>query len=49
MSDNELPEGQSFEVDEIAADINAGLVVKDLPDLVPHSGESFGKPTLKGD
>lgn len=20
----------------------------DLPDLVPHSGENFGKPTLEG-
>lgn len=39
-----------LEIDEekLAA-ISPREVLQDLPDLVPYSGENFGKPTLKGD
>lgn len=30
------------------AAMNPNVIAKDLPDLVPHSGENFGKPQLTG-
>jgi hypothetical protein len=34
---------------EALALMHPNLVLADLPDLVPHSGENFGKPSLTGD
>ena len=40
----------TLEIDEQMLAIDERQVMCELPDLVPHSGENFGKPTLsKGD
>lgn len=37
-----------LEIDEEKLAALGSEVMNDLPDLVPHSGENFGKPTLSG-
>ena len=40
----------TLEVDEeVLANVDPEEMLKDLPELHPHSGENFGKPTLNGE
>jgi hypothetical protein len=39
---------QMLSDEQAQEELNKGAVIRDLPDLVPYSGECFGKPQLTG-